>query len=360
MSTLTSGFSHSHSGNRNILGLSTRSKLAVLFLATIASSTAHAQLSFNPGTKLNNPGSNVANQGSPALVNAPGGLYMYYVNHNSPYTVYLNVGLSQTDIIATNINTSNTILSDVGAAVVSSTNQILLSYINTNNQVAFALSTGGTNFTPLTTQPSNQSLGLPAGDTPDPGFTPAMVSNNGTIYVITVAQQNEEMYLSTTTNGQTFTAVTPGVSPDGWAVVSRPSLTVFNGTVWVGALTVAGGVRMGLVGNVLSPSSFNFVSSVAWSQSNRQISSGEKYWAGISIVGYGGVFYVFGQSTNSNQNLLYTYTSTPSTPSSWAPQQEVTNNPNLAERWTPFAIVSGALYVAYQDNGDTQISFTYN
>jgi len=67
---------------------------------------------------------------------------------------------------------------------------------------------------------------------------------------------------------------------------------------------------MGLVGNVLSPSSFNFVSSVAWSQSNRQISSGEKYWAGISIVGYGGVFYVFGQSTNSNQNLLYTYTNT--------------------------------------------------
>jgi hypothetical protein len=341
----------SHTEMSPVARLSTKqvSRLALLFTGLALSASAHAQLSFVTPSSLSD---NLANQGSPILVNRSGALLMYYVNHSNN-TIYVDFGLGGSPN-STGLGVYTNILTDVGAAQLSN-GQMLLSYINTSGQIAFALSNDGINFSAVST-PAYTSLGLPSGNSPNVGFTPALVSNNGTVYVATVNASNNEIYIATTTNGTSYTAVTPGTPPDSLPTISRPSLTVYSGNVWMGY--TAGSQRYAVVGNIVAPSTFNAVSSYTWSNSNR-VAGGQTYWAGVSIMGLGNVLYLFGQTTNSNQNLYSTYSSTPSTSTSWSPQAEV-RSPVIQMRWTPSALFFSNAYLAYQNSANTNISFTHN
>jgi hypothetical protein len=282
------------------------------------------------------------------MVDYAGNLNIYYVNHGSqPNYVYVDFGASER-LYQTNLVADPAQINNVGAATLAN-GQLLLSYISSSG-VTFALSSNGISFNDVSVP--NASLGLPPGVTPNIYNAPALVYDpyTATVYVATVGTDSK-IYMSSTTNGTSFTALTPGTPINGNTTVSQPSLTIYQSSPWVGFTTSS--QRIAVVENILNPSATYQVSSYEWGNSNRN-----GWYAGINILGYGGQLYIFGQSTAGNQNLLETYTSNPA--GAWSGQVSV--SPTMQIRWTPSVLWfnQGTVYLTYQGNSNTNIHFTFN
>ena len=159
------------------------------------------------------------------------------------------------------------------------------------------------------------------------------------------------VYMSSTTDGGTFTPLNGegiSVSPD--ATVSRPSLTIFNGNPWVAFTTNASGTRNAAVGNAVNGSVIAVQENVSWGNNNR---SGN--FAGVALFAYNGDLYVYGQDTDSSQQLKSIVSADGNL---WSGS---TNTGNQM-RWTPSLAISSTntAYLVYQDDGNTNISFRHN
>jgi len=252
---------------------------------------AQAQINFNSPTQLID---NDANQGSPTITTGLGSnLLLYYVNHSNN-TITLDAGLTGTPQ-STSIVVNSAELTDVGATSFSN-GDVFLCWVGTDNSLNFASSGNGINFGPVINPPNSQ-LGL-GNVSPNTAFVPALTSNGTTIYVATVGNDGM-VYMSFTTDGQTFTPLNGSgisVSPD--ATVSRPSLTMFNGNPWVAFTTNAVGTRNAVVGNATTGSAGPVATNVSWGNSNRNGN-----FAGLALFSYNGQLFVYGQDTASSQQL---------------------------------------------------------
>jgi len=327
--------------SKGIPNLSCGFFFAAAMIGTALSVPARAQINFNTPIQLVD---NDANQGSPTLVEFNGSVALYYVNHSNN-TIYVDIGLTGNPQ-STGIVVNSAELTDVGAVVLNG--DVLISYVSSAGNVTFALSSNGVSFSSGVI-PTGSSLGLPGGVSPNTAFIPAMVNDAGTVYVATVSAANNEIYMSKTTNGTTFTPLNSPTQPvDGNPTTSRPSMTLWQGNPWL-AFT-SGSSRVAIVGNVLVPSSFDQATLSSWGNSNRNSN-----YAGICLLNYGNTdLYIFGQSTASSQQLLYTVNSG----GGWSTPAQVGNQ----MRWTPTLILtSGQVVVlAYQDDGNTNISYRSN
>jgi hypothetical protein len=325
--------------------------LAIAFIAAIQSISAGAQDFYSPPTELIDK---VVGFGSPTLVYFDGSVTAFYVNHgNAPNQIYEDKGLTN-NTINTSITPYTGGLIDVGAAVLANGNPII-SYVNSSGNVSFAYSSNfGQTFTSVV--PSSTSLGLPSGVSPNPILVPALTNLNGVVYIATVSSANH-IYISTTTNGTSFTPYTAGVAATTYTTISRPSLTVHSNGIWLGFISNVSGVRAAIVGNVSIPSSFtpvgNGASTYGWSNSNTA-----GYYAGISLSDVGGTLYLVGQYAGSQQYLEGTSNSNPPT-SAWS-AQTILGSPALQEHWTPslLTVEDSDLFVIFQDDSNNNISYT--
>jgi hypothetical protein len=332
-----------------------------IFFATLANAQT---IGFGSPIKLSD---NVANQGSPALVVFKGQIVMYYVNHSNGY-IYVDFGFTggRSTNISVPYNSSAYGVSDVSAAVLAN-GKVLISCNPVNApsavSVAFATSSDGVNFSNLVT-PSSESLGMPSQVYPLP-YPSALVTVGETTYVAT--EQYSGAYISVTTDGQSFTPFTNSVSPifplsaGDYGVGSKPSFTVFKGQPYLGYAEIhdeAGTLAqyVATIGNIIT-GTHTYVEGGSFivGNNNRQGTTG--YWAGLSLVAYNGDLYFFYQSNSSSQNLNYRVSTNGG--ASFPYNYEAGS---VQQRWTPSAIVSASnvLYVAYQDDGDTNISYIFN
>jgi len=312
--------------------------IAAAFIGTALCQSAHAQISFGGATQLVD---NDANQGSPTIIWYKSEPVMYYVNHSNN-TIYVDFGLSGNPI-STGISVYSAELTDVGAAVLGS--QVLISYFEPNQSVAFALSSNGSSFgAPVTPAPS--SLGL--NGTPNSSFVPALLADDGSVYVATVGDTNG-VYIASTVDGVNYTPIGQG-SVSTCATISRPSLTIYQG-VWVGYTSSCAGSRYAVVGPATSHTLGIATGAVSWGNSNRNGN-----YAGINLIVYNSALYVFGQDTASSQQLKYMYCS--SDCATWSAASDTGNQ----MRWTPSLILSPSniVYLVYQDDGNTNISYRLN
>ncbi|MEI9975206.1 MAG: hypothetical protein WDO73_26000 [Ignavibacteriota bacterium] len=132
---------------------------------------------------------------------------------------------------------------------------------------------------------------------------------------------------------------------------------MFNGQPWLGyaenhwigqqfAQVVA------TVGNIITGShSYTEGGAFVVGNSNRN-----GYRSGLSLIAYNGYLYFFYQSSDTSQELNYRVSTDggASFPNNYLA--------GVQQRWTPAAIVSssGFVYVAYQDDGNTNISYIVN
>jgi hypothetical protein len=315
--------------------------IAASLIGTVLSPQARAQISFGSAYRLVD---NVANQGSPTIILFNSVLTMYYVNHSNN-TIYVDSGLSGSPS-STGIVVDSGELTDVGAAVLNG--KVLLSYVSPSNDLEFALSTNGIKFG-TAVNPTNSSLGL-GSQGPNTAFVPALVSNGTTAYVATVGA-NGSVYMASTTDGNTFTPlVGSGNSVSSNTTISRPSLTMYLGDPWVGFTSNTPGPRQAVVGDATGQDAEEVGGNVSWGNSNR---SGN--YAGIALLSYNGILYVYGQDTASSQQLKYMYSNGGS---SWTAAADVGNQ----MRWTPSLTLSTSniVYLVYQDDADTNISYRFN
>jgi hypothetical protein len=307
---------------------------AVVFLLVLAvfAVSARAQITFGSPVQLVD---NDANQGSPFIITFNSQLYMYYVNHTNN-TIYVDRGLTGSPS-STGIVVYSPLLTDVGAAVLNG--KVLISYVAPDQNLEFALSSNGINFGPPV-NPLNSSLGL-GNEAPNVGFVPALVSNGSTVYIATVAADNL-VYMSTTTDGNTFTPLNGG-SVSSITTISRPYLTIYEGNPWIGYVDSS---RHAVVGNATLNNAPEVGGNIGWENSHR----GADY-ASIALLSYNGLLYVFGQDTASSQQLKYMYSNGGS---SWSPASFVGNQ----MRWTPsLTILGSVVYLVYQDDANTNISY---
>ncbi len=311
--------------------------IVALLLGAAHPQPAHAQISFGSPVQLVD---NDANQGSPTLIVFNSQLTMYYVNHSNN-TVYVDFGLSGHPQ-STGIVVYAGELTDVGAAVISG--KVLLSYVSPTLNLEFAVSTNGVNFGAGVT-PVNSTLGL-GSDTPDMALVPALTSDGTTAYVATVGNSSKSVYMATTTNGNTFSPLSSADPVSSYTTISRPSLTMYQGVPWVGFTTTG---RLAVVGNATLNSASLTGLNVGWGNSNR---SGN--YAGLGLLSYSGILYVFGQDPAASQNLKYIYSNGGS---SWSGPLL----PGNQMRWTPsLTLYGGLVYLVYQDDANTNISYRVN
>lgn len=300
-------------------------------------------LTFNSPVKL---ADNVANQGSPALIYRNGTAMMYYVNHTDN-TIYVDVNFSGNPS-STGIAVNSAELTDVGAALFNSGNDVLLSYVPSTCQCpAFATSTNGINFgAPV--YPSNSELGL-GSSIFDFAFVPAVVGDGPFAYVASVGTNSSGthlVYISYTQDGSNFVPVHPnGVPVSSYGTVSRPSLAVYNNGPWVAFTEQT--QRQAIAGPISSESIGIVLPGNYWGQSNRNGN-----YAGLALV-YDGYLYAFGQDTSSSQIMRYMWYNG----ASWGGTAEV--NPQTQMRWTPSLALWSYLYLVYQDDSDTNISYRH-
>ncbi len=322
---------------------------------------------------------NVANAGSPTLIVFGGQVVMYYVNHQDGH-IYVDFGFTggRSTNIQVPYNSSAYGASDVSAAVLSN-GKVLISYNPVNSSgsssIAFATSSDGVNFSNIVT-PSTLSLGVPTLAGSPLAFPSALVTVGGTTYVATATTPG--VYISVTTNGQTYTPFNNSVSPifpldpdnSGRTpyIGCKPSFTVFNGQPWLGYAelhynlgsfwnqlinTGSWAQLVATVGNIIT-GSYTHIEGGAFIVGNN---NRDGAWAGASLVGYNGNLYLFYQSNSSSQNLNYRV-STDGGAS--FPYNYLAGG--VQQRWTPTAIVGpgNLLYVAYQNDGNTNISYMLN
>ena len=311
--------------------------IAALLVELIFSQPARAQISFGSATQLVD---NVANQGSPTLIVFSNQLAMYYVNHSNN-TIYVDFGLSGSPQ-STGIVVYAGDVTDVGAAVLNG--QVLISYVAPNLDLEFALSTNGVNFgTPVTPVPSDLGLG---SESPYTGFVPSLVSNGSTAYVATVGATTKSVYMASTTDGNTYAPLTGG-SVSSFTTISRPMLTMYQSNPWVGFVSTAS--RRAVVGNAMFSNAPEVGGNVGWENSHRNAD-----YASIALLSDNGILYVYGQDTASSQQLKYMYSNGGS---SWTTPVFVGNQ----MRWTPSLTLFGStVYLVYQDDGNTNISYRHN
>jgi len=316
--------------------------ITAVLIGTAFCQQAHAQiLSFSSPIQLVD---NDANQGSPTIIVFNSQLVMYYVNHSNN-TIYVNFGLSGNPS-STGIVVNSAELTDVGAAVLNG--KVLISWVAPDNNLTFALSTNGVNFG-AGVVPLNSSLGL-GNQGPDVAFVPAVTSDGATAYVATVGA-NHSVYMAYTTDGNSFNPlVGNGISVSLNTTISRPSLSMYNGAPWVGFTSNTPGSREAVVGNATGTNAMEVGGNISWGNSNR---SGN--FAGIGLLSYNGILYAFGQDTASSQNLKYIFSNGGS---SWSGPYF----PGNQMRWTPSLTVSSSnvVYLVYQDDANTNISYRHN
>jgi hypothetical protein len=308
--------------------------VAALLIGSPLCFQAHAQtINFGSATKL---ADNVANQGSPTVIYCGGQLAMYYVNHGNS-TIYVDAGLTG-NFQSTGITVYTGGITDVGASC--SGSETLLFYIDGALTPRYAYSSGPNSFHGFYAI-STGSSGFNSLFVPTPANAPSgatyfvLVGNNNYIYSYSVIPGESAVYLRQ-------------VSP--YATESRPALTLYNGAVYLGFLKAAGAPSVAYVGDIFTLS-FYEVSNIEWGNSNH--SGG---YASIGLVQYGAYLYAFGQDYQSSQHLKYAYSSNGS---SWSGPTTMSTQ----MRWTSSLTVdtaSNQLYLVYQDDGDTNISYQYN
>lgn len=311
--------------------------MAIALVGTTVSPQAHAQISFGTAFQLVD---NDANQGSPTIIVFNGNLLLYYVNHSNN-TIFVDFNLSDSPS-STGIVVDSAELTDVGATVLNG--KVLISYVATDGNPTFALSSNGINFGAGVT-PINSALGI-GNQSADSAFVPALTSNGTTAYVATVGA-NHFVYMSKTTDGNTFTPlVGNGVSVSSNSTVSRPSLAMYESVPWVGFTSDTPGTREAVVGKATATNAPEVGGSISWGNSNR---SGN--YAGIALLSFNGDLYAFGQDTASSQELKYIFSNGGT---SWS-GPDLTGN---QMRWTPsLTVFSTGVYLVYQDDGNTNISY---
>lgn len=315
--------------------------LLIAGAVSLAAASSHAQfITFPTSSNLTD---NLTNQGSPTLLSfgqASPNDALYYVNHGSaPNDIMYDYDASG-DVISTLIGVYAGQLPNVGAANLNG--QTLLAYVNTNQQVEFAMSpTGYSNWSYI--QPSSSELGTGSAS-PATWCSPTLVNdaNGDKVYVATVGTDGR-VYISSTTNGQTFTPVSGnGVSVSSYTTVSQPALVMWGSTPWV---AFTNGSRDAVVGSALGSTAGVAGSGYVFGNSNHN-----GHYAGLSMVSYGNNLYVFGQSTASSQYLQQMYTQNGT---SWSGIH--TND--IQERWSPSLITTvDGVVLAIQDDNNTNIT----
>jgi hypothetical protein len=308
--------------------------IAALPIASALCFQAHAQvINFTSPAQLVD---NVANQGSPTIIYCGGQLAMYYVNHGNS-TIYVDAGLTGNPQ-STGITVYTGGITDVGASC--SGSETLLFYITESQTPMHAASSGPNSF--------NDKYAIGTGSS---GFnslfvpTPANAPSGPTYFVLVGTNNYVYSY-----------SVIPGESPvyservSPYPTESRPALALYNGAPYLGFLKAAGAPSVAYVGDIFTLN-FNEVSNIVWGNSNH--SGG---YASLGLVQYGGYLYAFGQDYQSSQYLKYAYSSNGS---SWSGPTTMSTQ----MRWTPSLTVdtaSNQLYLVFQDDANTNISYQYN
>ena len=318
-------------------------QLSLLIVAggALGAPRTHAQtISFNAPFQLSD---NEANQGSPTVTYSSSLNYywLYYVNHSNNI-IYADPTASGHPV-STGIGVYSAELTNVGAAYLN--NEILISYVGSDQQVHFATSQNGESFGNIVT-PSASELGTGSAS-PAIWCSPTLISNGSTVYVATVGT-NGYVYISSTTDGQTFTPVRGnGVSVSSYQTVSQPALTIFNGSPWVAFTN--GSSRYVVVGNATGTGA-TYVDNAVWGNSNR-----DGHYAGLAMVVVQGYLYIFGQDSASSQHLKEIYTSDGT---NWS---GVEFDEGIQLRWSPTVwTMAGYAYMVIQDDGNTNLSVTSN
>jgi hypothetical protein len=285
---------------------------------------------------------NVTNQGSPFLLSTgPQGVdfFLYYVRHGSaPNDIMydLNGGGAPID---TGIASYVGQLGNVSGAILNG--QIMISYVNSAQQVEFAISNDGysgwTYILPSSSELGTGTAGLATWCPPTLVTDPT----SGTVYIATVGTDGH-VYISSTTDGKTFTPVSGnGVSVSSFQTLSQPALTMWGTTPWVAFTNLS---RDAVVGNALTTNAGLAGGGYAFGNNN---ANGR--YAGLSMTVLNGYLYVFGQSTASSQYLIQIFTSDGTT---WGSFQN-----QIQERWSPSVITVGPqVYLAIQDDNNTNIT----
>lgn len=322
--------------------IATRLSLFVVAVCATAAQSKAQMITFNTPFKLSD---NVANQGSPTVaLNASGSYYfLYYVNHSNN-VIYADPTASGAPV-STGITVYSAELTNVGAAYLN--NEVVISYVGTDDHVHFATSTNGETFGNVVT-PTSSELGTGSANIAI-WCPPTLVSNGSTIYAATVGTDGY-VYISSSTNGQTFAPVVGnGVSVSTYKTVSQPALAMFNGSPWVAFSSLTN--RYAIVGNALSTGA-TFFSNAVWGNNNR-----DGHYAGLAMGVANGYLYIFGQDSASSQHLKQAYSSNGSI-GNWSAVQF---NTNIQLRWSPTTwSINNYTYLVLQDDGDTNLSLTSN
>ena len=320
--------------------------IAALLAGAIFPGPTHSQtINFGSAVQMVD---NVVNNGSPTIIVFNNQLVMYYVNHSNA-TIYVDFGLSGNPS-STGIVVYNSGLTDVGVCVLNG--QVLLSYVYPTfnpTYLALATSTDGVHFgTPLLQSYGAGGIG---NQYPDVAFTPALTSDGTTAYIATVGNDHR-VYMSYTTDGTTIQPlVGNGVSVSAYTTVSRPSLTMYNGAPWVGFTSNTPGPveHEAIVGLANGTNAPEVGGAISWGYKNLNGSC-----AGLALLSYNGILYAFAEDDTGSQWLKYIFSNGGTSWSglNWAGNQM---------RWTPSLTVLGStVYLAYQDPGNTNISYRHN
>jgi hypothetical protein len=317
--------------------------IAALLAPAFFPGPAHSQtINFGSAVQLID---NDANQGSPTIIVFNNSLVMYYVNHSNN-TIYVDFGLTGNPS-STGIVVNSTELTDVGVCVLNG--KVLLTFVSPGNPAyqLFTLSTDGVHFG-IAYSPGNSGLGL-GNQNPDSAFVSALTSDGATAYVATVGA-NHSVYIAYTTDGTTYQPlVGNGISVSGNTATSRPSLTMYNGSPWVGFTSNTPGTRRAVVGIASGTNAPAVGGTISWGNSNR-----DGNYAGLGLLSYNGILYAFGQDTASSQYLKYIFSNGGT---SWSGPYW----PGNQMRWTPSLVVFGStVYLTYQDDANTNISYRHN
>ena len=303
---------------------------AALIFGSVLAPIAQAQaIIFGASSQLSD---NVIGTGSPTIIWFNNEPVMYYVNHgSSPNLIYADLGLTGRPQ-STGIQADSVGPYMLAAAVLNG--KVLLAYPNSSGQWMSALSGNGVNFSNFV----NLGATLGAG-----GIGGAITIAN-TVQLIGLGPGNT-VYTFTTSDGLNYSSY----NTLHLGSTSPPSIALFNGIPYMAIIWYdTSGRRVVYVGPTTATTS-NTIPNIYWGNSN----SGGIY-PGVALVAYGGYLYVFGQNTASSQNLIYTYWNG----SSWSGAVGT----NIQMRWEPtlLATPTNQVWLAYQDDNNTNISYAHN
>ncbi|MBL1208424.1 Calx-beta domain-containing protein, partial [Geminocystis sp. GBBB08] len=181
--------------------------------------------------------------------------------------------------------------------------------------------------------------------------TPSLTSNNGILYLAYKGNDNNNIYLTTSSdNGQTWN---PAIGlPSGMTTTSPPSITFYNGVLYL--------AYQGIDNNDINIT-YSTDNGQTWS--NQYQISGQTTQTTPTLVVYQGELLTLFTSNDSGSRLVYVHSNNPQSSNSWSSSVNILTQSGSGNQTSPSAlsatVLDDTLYIGYQGGTSTSPNNNY-